>query len=132
MILRNEVAISKPQAPKVVSNLTYENIVKDSTLMKHFVGLTSAQFEVLHNFLDSVSPLNSINFWNCKDSPDLEKAASGRNCDLSTKDQLFICLLRLRRGFGIKTLAALLSTPEKKDMGNTGAENLSYIHSANV
>lgn len=114
MILRNEVAISKPQAPKVVSNLSYENIVKDSTLMKHFVGLTSAQFEVLHNFLDSVSPLNSINFWNCKDSPDMEKAASGRNCDLSTKDQLFICLLRLRRGFGIKTLAALLSSPEKK------------------
>ncbi|CAH3175502.1 unnamed protein product [Porites lobata] len=119
MILRNEVAISKPQAPKVVSNLSYENIVKDSTLMKHFVGLTSAQFELLHNFLDSVSPLNSINFWNCKDSPDMEKAASGRNCDLSTKDQLFICLLRLRRGFGIKTLAALLSSPEKKDMGNT-------------
>lgn len=114
MILRNEVAISKPQAPKVVSNLSYENIVKDSTLMKQFVGLTSAQFEGLHNFLDSVSPLNSINFWNCKDSPDLEKAPSGRNCDLSTKDHLFICLLRLRRGFGIKTLAALLSTPEKK------------------
>ena len=114
MILRNEVAISKPQAPKIISNLSYENIVKDSTLMKHFVGLTSAQFEVLHNFLDSVSPLNSINFWNCKDSPDMEKAASGRNCDLSTKDQPFICLLRLRRGFGIKTLAALLSTPEKK------------------
>ena len=90
MILRNEVAISKPQVPKVVSNLSYENIVKDSTLMKHFVGLTSAQFEVLHNYLDSVSPLNSINFWNCKDSPDFEKAASGRNCDLSTKDQLFI------------------------------------------
>ena len=55
MILRNKVALSKPQAPKIVSSLSYENIVKDSTLMKHFVGLTSSQFEVLHNFLDDVS-----------------------------------------------------------------------------
>ena len=65
MILRNEVALSKPQAPKIVSSLSYENIVKDSTLMKHFVGLTSSQFEVFYNFLDDVSLLISINYWNC-------------------------------------------------------------------
>jgi len=29
MILRNEVSLSKPQAPKIVSSLSYENIVKD-------------------------------------------------------------------------------------------------------
>ena len=113
MILRNEVALSKPQAPKIVSSLSYENIVKDSTLTKHFVGLTSSQFEVLYNFLDDVSPLISINYWNCKDSPEMEKAISGRNSEFSTREQLFICLLRLRRGFSLKTLAALLSTPDR-------------------
>ena len=73
MILKNEVALKRPHAPKVVSSLSYENIVKNSGLMKHFTGLTSSQFEVLHNFLDRVSPLiNTINYWLCKPSPSME------------------------------------------------------------
>ena len=43
----------------------------------------------------------------------MEKAISGRNSEFSTREQLFICLLRLRRGFSLKTLAALLSTPDR-------------------
>ena len=57
MILRNEVAtaMNSKEVTKVVSSLSYEVIVKDSSLMKHFVGLTSPQFEALHNFLNDVS-----------------------------------------------------------------------------
>lgn len=86
MILRNEVVIFKFQVFKVVSNLLYENIVKDLILMKYFVGLIFVQFEVLYNFFDSVFFLNFINFWNCKDLFDLEKVVLGRNCDLLIKD----------------------------------------------
>ena len=62
MILGSEVALSKPQAPKIVSSTSYENMVKDSTLTKHFVGLTSSQFEILHSFLDDVSPFTANHF----------------------------------------------------------------------
>ena len=60
IILKNEVALKRPhyQAPKIVSSLSYENIVKNLSLMKHFVGLTSSQFEALHIFPDHVSSLN--------------------------------------------------------------------------
>ena len=47
MILRNEVSTTKEsRAHKVVSSLSYETIVQDPDLMKHFVGLTPSQFEV--------------------------------------------------------------------------------------
>ena len=64
MILRNEVAMAmnSKEVTKVVSSLSYEVIVEDSSLMKHFVGLT----EALHNFLNDVCPLNSIAYWRCK------------------------------------------------------------------
>ena len=51
MILKNEVSTSKLSPPKIVSTLSYENIVRDAGLMKHFIVLTPSQFEVLHNFL---------------------------------------------------------------------------------
>ena len=35
---------------RIVSNLSYEVIGKDSQLMKHFTGLTSLQFNVLFEF----------------------------------------------------------------------------------
>ena len=54
-----------PNAPpplKIVSSVSYENILIDSTLMKHFVGLKSSQFEVLHSLLDDVSPFAGNRF----------------------------------------------------------------------
>lgn len=54
-----------PQCPpplKIVSSVSYENILIDSTLMKHFVGLKSSQFEVLHSLLDDVSPFAANRF----------------------------------------------------------------------
>ena len=115
MILRNEVSTTKEsRAHKVVSSLSYETIVQDPDLMKHFVGLTPSQFEVLHNFLNDVCPLETIKYWNCKESSASEKAKTGRNSEFSTQEKLFICLLRLKRGFTCKTLAVLLSSPDNK------------------
>ena len=47
---------------KIVSSVSYENILIDSTLMKNFVGLISSEFEVLHSLLDDVSPFAANRF----------------------------------------------------------------------
>ena len=82
--------------------------------MKHFVGLTAPQFEALHNFLDCICPLYSLTFWNCKEPT---KAGNGQKVgpesQFSTREQLFICILRLRRGFTIKTMEILLSSEDR-------------------
>ena len=63
MLLRNEVALMKSDqkmGSRTVSSISYEMIANDSALMKHFVGLSAPQFEALHNFLNSVCPLDEI------------------------------------------------------------------------
>ena len=114
MILKNEVSTSKVLPPKIVSTLCYENIVRDAVLMKHFIGLTPSQFEVLHNFLDGVCPLESIHCWTGNDCPTKDNARTGPKSDFSSREKLVTCLQRLKRGFTVKTLSALLSTPDRK------------------
>ena len=64
--------------------------------------------------MDAVCPVHTINYWSGKDCPASENAGTGPKSEFSPREKLFICLLRLRRGFTLKTLAALLSTPERK------------------
>lgn len=59
MILKNDVSTTQLQGPKIVSTLSYENIVQDVALMKHFTGLKPSQFEGLHDFLDDVCTLET-------------------------------------------------------------------------
>ena len=120
MILKNDVSTTQLQGPKIVSTLSYQNIVQDVANMKHFTGLKPSQFEVLHDFLDDVCPLETINYWKSKDCPATENARTGPKADFSSREKLFICLLRLKRGFTLKTIAAHLSTPNRKI-------NFSYI-----
>ena len=54
MILNNEVSTMKEQKPKIVSSSSSEVIREDPDLIKHFVGLTASQFEVLFSFLNDV------------------------------------------------------------------------------
>ena len=99
MILKNDVSTMQLQGPKIVSTLSYENIVQDIALMKHFTGLKPSQFEVLHDFLDDVCRLETMNYWKSKDCPATENARTGPKADFSSREKLFICLLRLKRGF---------------------------------
>ena len=71
------------QGPKIVSTLSYQNIVQDVALMKHFTGHKPSQFEVLHDFLDDVCPLETINYWKSKDCPATENARTGPKADFS-------------------------------------------------
>ena len=61
MILKNEVLTMKEQKSKIVSRWPCEVIREDPDLMKHFVGLTPSQFEVLFSFLNDVCPMEKIN-----------------------------------------------------------------------
>ena len=99
MILKNDVSTMQLQGPKIVSTLSYENIVQDIALMKHFTGLKPSQFEVLHDFLDDVCRLETMNYWKSKDCPATENARTGPKADFSSREKLFICLLGLKRGF---------------------------------
>ena len=62
MVLQFLMGPNAPPPLKIVSSVSYENILIDSTLMKHFVGLKSSQFEVLHSLLDDVSPFAANRF----------------------------------------------------------------------
>ena len=118
MVLRNEVATMKndsKETTKIIANMSYENIKKDSTSMKHFVGLTTQQFEALYCFLDSVCSLNDIVYWNAKESTGLSKGNTGPDSNFSNQEKFFICLLRLRRGFTIKNFGPSLKLTRKKD-----------------
>ena len=81
MILKNDVSTMQLQGPKIVSTLSYENIVQDIALMKHFIGLKPSQFEVLHDFLDYVCRLETMNYWKSKDCPATENARTGPKAD---------------------------------------------------
>lgn len=99
---------------RIVGNLSYEVFVEDPKLMKHYVGLTSSQFNILYTFLNGVCPLTSITFWGFrKDNKVTKKKSYGRLSKWSAEEKLFICLLRLKTGFSIKTLSHLLSCPSK-------------------
>ena len=47
--------MSWKQIPKIVNKLSYEVVSKDSIRMKHFVGLTTSQFEVLFDLLNDTT-----------------------------------------------------------------------------
>ena len=61
MMMRN--AAKSRKSTNIVSKISYELIKENSELMKHFVGLTPEQFDVLYNFLNDVCPLHKISYW---------------------------------------------------------------------
>lgn len=118
MLLRNEATIANPSdATNIIPSLSYENISKYSSSMKHFTGMNSEQFEALYSFLDNVCPLDNIVYHTAtKQSQASRKSKfkkTGPEPNFSNREKLFICLVRLRRGFTLKTLATLLSSPTK-------------------
>ena len=72
---------------------------------KYLIGLTAKHFWGLYNFLGKAK--FNLNYWNSTN-----KKCSGRNCKLSVAEQLFVTLLRLRRGFNIFTLAHFYQVSE--------------------
>ena len=73
--------------------------------MKHFVGLTSEQFKVLHNFLNSICPLDKISYWySDRQTENKRDNNNGQQVKCSKEEMLFVFLLRLRRGYTINPI----------------------------
>ena len=79
--------------------------------------------KVILDFLNDVCPLHKISYWSyaSKGKRKCDQAAKSRATNSiskwSSREMLYICLLRLRTGFTIKTLSVLLSTPDKPIKG---------------
>ena len=110
---RHRESIKARNASSVIPSLSYENICKDSSSMKHLTGLTTEQFDALYSFLDSICPLDDIVAYRAKTSTGVCRDKRGRDHKFTNREKLFICLVRLRRGFTLKTLSILLGSPTK-------------------
>ena len=110
VILKNELNLVKICENNLCCNnkenqMDMNVILKCDTKAKYFIGLTTKHFWSLYNFLGKAK--FNLNYWN-----NTNKQFSGRNCKLSVAEQLFVTLLRLRRGFNIFTLAHLYQVSE--------------------
>ena len=72
------------------------------TKCKYFTGLYLAQFQALFNFLGPAK--YELSYWNSKTKNPKKKGRDDQR-KLDIKDQFFVTLLRLRRGFNLMTLA---------------------------
>ena len=114
LITSNALKTSKAVYKTIsISSMSYENVIQDSQNMKHLTGLTSRQFKVLFDFLNDVCPLDKIRYW-CHGKNSKQINSHKLSSQWSSEERLYICLLRLERGFTIKTLSLLLSTPDKQ------------------
>ena len=79
-----------------------EKILKNKAKCKYFIGLFLEQSNILFDFLGEAK--YALNYWNAS-SQRKNKCTLGNKMPLAEKDQLFITLVRLRRGFNRYTLA---------------------------
>ena len=115
LITSNDLKTSKDVYKTIsISSMSYENVIQDSQNMKHLTGLTSRQFKVLFDFLNDVCPLDKIRY-RChgKNSKQINSRKLSSQWS-AIEERLYICLLRLKRGFTIKTMSLMLSTPDKQ------------------
>lgn len=99
MMLRNEIRISSTtsyadeKSGRQSPSLSLDTVKSDDKEMKFFTGLVFLQFTSLFNFLGPAS--SHLRYWNRKAKPSNTKPA----------EELFITLVRLRRGYCFKTLS---------------------------
>lgn len=89
-------------------------ILADEKKSKYFIGLYPQQFDMLYEFLGKAK-FNLVYWRGPKTTPKVSKASSSTDdkSKLTLKEQLFITLLRLRRGFNIFTIAHFYRVTEK-------------------
>ena len=93
--------------PSTCNRMSSTVILSDRQKCKYFTGLYPEQFDMLYKFLGPAK--HELSYWNSK-SKGINKARD--NKIMSIKDELFITLLRLRRGFNIYTLSHMYNVSE--------------------
>lgn len=97
LILRNELKLMGTTSKHQESCMNINIILASEEKSMYFVGLTPKHFWCLYDFLGPAK--FNLSYWGSKNE------SSRKNCKLSIPEQLFITLMRLRRGFNIYTLA---------------------------
>ena len=122
MIMKNQVLLCTEnftEAPIVPTTMSVEAILKDAAKAKYFIGLFPEQFEILFDFLGPAK--FQLQYWYSSGKPEnctaharqaSSKTKPGPLQTFSAKEELFLTLLRLRRGFALKTLAYMYNTSE--------------------
>ena len=111
MILRNELNIARAPSPTVgcqqMPPLNINEMKGDAKKMKFFTGLTYLHFMALFNFLGPV--VNNLTYWN-------RPTKQSRKISSQTRpiDELFITLVRLRRGYCFYTMAFMFRLSESR------------------
>lgn len=127
MMLKNETVV-KTADSKLSKNLCLNSVFQDRKKAKFFTGLFPEQFEALFTFLGPAK--YELNYWSCttsKASSNTGSNESGIDSEFkmhvsgskpaparqfTVKEEFYITLLRLRRGFSQQTLAYLFAVSE--------------------
>ena len=101
MILRNEMkANTIPTEVIEMQTLALKQVINDEKKMKFFTGLSAGHFVTLLNFLGPAS--SNLKYYNRSSKPSSTKP----------EDELFMTLVRLRRGYCYMTMAQFFSLSE--------------------
>lgn len=117
-MVKNSKALTEspldPSPSQSGNTMSPDVILADEKKSKYFIGLYPHQFDMLYEFLGKAK-FNLVYWRGPKTTPKVSKASSSTDdkSKLTLKEQLFITLLRLRRGFNIFTIAHFYRVTEK-------------------
>ena len=107
MILRNKMKTAEEKKDDSNlstpdTNLSLNSLKDNDSKMKLFTGLTYYQFLALFNFLGE--SVNDLTYWDGNDDKESSKKGTRK---LTPKEELFLTLTRLRRGYSLDTMSHL-------------------------
>ena len=106
MILRNQIKTQSKNIPEAVDdkdekygNMNIKSILKSQEKTKYFTWLDVSEFWILYDWLGDAK--FNLQYWNERETSS-EKASKRK---FTPSEELFLTLLRLRRGFNLKTIS---------------------------
>ena len=116
MILRNETVVEEGKENDLnpVNKMDPNVVLKDRKKTKFFTGLFPEQFETLFMFFGPAK--YNLKYWDSKrkdcneSSNKSEGGKSGPSRRFTPKEEMYITLLRLRRGFALETMAYIFDS----------------------
>ncbi|CAC5404724.1 unnamed protein product [Mytilus coruscus] len=103
MVLKNKMRVEQNQENKNASSdamLSLESLKSDDVRMKLFTGLQYNQFMTLFEFLGE--SVHKLTYW---DGKNIRENAKKGNRKLEPKEELFLTLVRLKRGFNLDVMS---------------------------
>lgn len=115
MIMKNDAAIqNEPIGPEFANRMDPSFVLEDRKNTKFLLGLFPEQFYALYNFLGPAK--YNLKYWDSKGNTSETNGTNGKKAGPSRrftpKEELFITLLRLRRGLSLKIISYLYDTSE--------------------